>query len=97
MFSSVISIDKAYIDKPYGLFLRRLIDNLLVVKKELLWPNRTAYALLLLVLIIKVSHETYSLEKRKLIPAFVLEPPGPSMHTLSMVISDVLSVYFYLH
>ena len=52
-------------------------------------PNNTVYALLLLVILIKVSHVTF--EARKQTPAVVLEPPGPSMNTLSFTISEAFS------
>ena len=44
----------------------------------------TAYALIILVLSIKVSQVAHSLKRASKTPANVLEPHGPSMYTLSM-------------
>ena len=48
--------------------------------KHLIWdipePNYTAYALILLVLFLKVSHVTHSFETRKQTSAIVLKPHG---------------------
>ena len=55
-------IYKEYIDGPCELLIRRSIDKLLAehfCNQEIPGPNRTAYALLLTVLFIQVSHVTH--------------------------------------